>query len=504
MPYEALYRQFRPRRFADVVGQDHVTQALRQAVAKGRVAHAYLFAGPRGTGKTSVARILGQALLCESPQDGEPCGTCPSCVAVREGRLLALEEMDAASNRRVEDIRDIRERVNLAGSRGGRRVFILDEVHMLTDVAANALLKTLEEPPSHVVFVLATTEPRKVLPTIQSRCQRYDFHRLSQEAIGDHLARVAGELGVVLDEPARRLLAQKADGSLRDALSLLDQCLSAAGDRITADHVARILGTATQEELSRLAGAVEAGDTASVWQILGTLYREGRDLQQVVRDLAQHWREEWEKARPERQRRILRLLDGLLALDGELRWGAPPRLTVEVRLALLAGSMEGASGPTSAAPREEPSANHRPSGGRPSAEAGEAKDETAKKDDVWPILCQRAEKRRAGLASLLTFARHQLEGRELRLYFRTEAHYQILQSPIQMEAFRQAVAEVLGPDVQVKVFPPGEKKEAPPQRDWVQDVAERVGGKVTGRRESLGKILEKTRAWEPEGGHGHG
>ncbi|MBX6351385.1 MAG: DNA polymerase III subunit gamma/tau [Clostridia bacterium] len=330
----ALYRTWRPRRFADVVGQEHVTRALRRAVAQGRTAHAYLFCGPRGTGKTSVARILAQALLCRQPRDGEPCGGCDTCRLAQADRLLAIEEIDAASHRGIDDVRALRERVALSPGDGQARVDIVDEVHMLTPEAFNALLKTLEEPPPHVYFVLATTEPRKVPATIASRCQRFDFHRLGEAQIARRLREIADHLGQAVDDEALLAIAERAEGGLRDAIGLLDQCLVYTEGRLTADDVAAVVGTATRRELSSLAEAVRGGRADEAWRIVGLLYESGRDLAQVTHDLVGLWRRFWAEAPDdEARRRELGVIERLLALEGELRRGAPARLAVEAAVA---------------------------------------------------------------------------------------------------------------------------------------------------------------------------
>src|ERR1700691_2585890 len=219
-PYQSLYRRFRPQRFEDVLGQDDVTRALRNSVRDGRVAHAYLFSGPRGTGKTSTARILAMALNCEQPVDGEPDGTCASCVAIRRGSSMDVHELDAASNRKLDEMRDLLSRVAL-GTRGRWKVYIVDEVHQLTADAASALLKTLEEPPSHVVFVLATTDPQKVLPTIRSRTQHYEFRLLSSAVLGDLLREVNGKAALDVPPEGVEAAVRRGHGSARDALSAL-------------------------------------------------------------------------------------------------------------------------------------------------------------------------------------------------------------------------------------------------------------------------------------------
>ena len=228
MAYQSLYRRYRPRRFSEVRGQEHVVRALRNAVRDDRVGHAYLFSGPRGTGKTSTARILAKALNCENLTDGEPCGTCESCLAIDAGTSYDVQELDAASNNGVQDVRDLVGRVNL-GSPGRTKVYILDEVHMLTAAASAALLKTLEEPPGHVVFVLATTDPQKVLPTIRSRTQHYDFHLLSVDELAEHVAWVIHDASLDLDPDVIDHVVRAGAGSARDTLSALDQVAAAGG-----------------------------------------------------------------------------------------------------------------------------------------------------------------------------------------------------------------------------------------------------------------------------------
>jgi DNA polymerase-3 subunit gamma/tau len=241
MSYVALYRTWRPQDFDSLVGQDHIRTALTNALEMGKIAHAYLFTGPRGTGKTSTARILAKALNCEKGPTAHPCNECSNCKQITAGSSMDVIEIDAASNRGIDEIRQLRERVSFAPVNCRYKVYIIDEVHMITTDAFNALLKTLEEPPEHVVFILATTEPQKIPATIHSRCQRYDFHRVSVEDIAKHLAKVAKGSGIDADEEALHLMAIQADGGMRDAVSLLDQC-AVMDKKVTATTVRQVLG----------------------------------------------------------------------------------------------------------------------------------------------------------------------------------------------------------------------------------------------------------------------
>lgn len=284
MDYQALYRRHRPQTFEDVVGQGHVTTTLAREVAEGRVAHAYLFAGPRGTGKTTTARILAKALNCTNRNpDGSPCNECDSCVAITEGSSLDVMELDAASHNSVEDIRDIRLSVTTVASQAGsRRVFILDEAHMLSKAAGNALLKTLEEPPEHVHFVLATTEPYTLLDTIRSRSQRFDFHPIPVEALAAHLGRVADGEGYRTDPAALVAVGRHASGSARDSLSLLEQVAALGGGTVDTAGVRRALGLADADAYPRLATAVADNDATSALQLVAELAAEGVDLRRFV------------------------------------------------------------------------------------------------------------------------------------------------------------------------------------------------------------------------------
>jgi DNA polymerase-3 subunit gamma/tau len=285
MEYQVLARKWRPQVFEAVVGQDAITRTLKNALASGRIAHAYLFAGPRGVGKTTTARLLARALLCPERTGAEPCGTCTACREAQAGVSVDVIEIDAASNRGIDEIRALRENVKYAPSRGRYKVYIVDEVHQLTAHAFDALLKTLEEPPPHVVFVLATTDPRDIPPTVLSRVQRFDFRPIAPDALVASLARILGEEGVAYDEASLPIVARAAEGSLRDALSLLDTAIAYGGGRLEADTVAALLGVTAPAEVRAFAGALLALDTTAALEAVDRAARDGEDLQGFVRDV---------------------------------------------------------------------------------------------------------------------------------------------------------------------------------------------------------------------------
>ena len=291
MSYMALYRKFRPQEFADVKGQEHIVTTLKNQIKADRIGHAYLFCGTRGTGKTTIAKIFAKAVNCEHPVDGSPCGECASCKAITAGSSMNVIEIDAASNNGVDNIREIREEVAYRPTEGKYKVYIIDEVHMLSIGAFNALLKTLEEPPSYVIFILATTEAHKIPITILSRCQRYDFRRISIETISDRLMELMEKENVEVEERAIRYIAKAADGSMRDALSLLDQCIAFyLGQKLTYDHVLEVLGAVDTEVFSKLLRKVLAEDVAGAISQLEELAIEGRDLGQFVNDFTWYLR----------------------------------------------------------------------------------------------------------------------------------------------------------------------------------------------------------------------
>ena len=287
--YKVLYRKYRPRFFADVVGQPQVTVTLKNELTRGRIAHAYLFTGSRGTGKTTCAKILARAVNCLHPRDGDPCGECEICKGLENGSILDVVEIDAASNNGVDNIRSLIEESNFTPTSAKYRVYIIDEVHMLSVAAFNALLKTLEEPPPHVIFILATTEVHKLLPTILSRCQRFDFKRIDPEAMADRLEEVAQKEGAQLDRDAALLIARVADGAMRDALSLLDQCLG-RGQHVTLDVVNETAGVAAREYLASLAQDVADQDAARALETIDTLHRDSKDMSRLCEELAEYFR----------------------------------------------------------------------------------------------------------------------------------------------------------------------------------------------------------------------
>jgi len=358
--YQALYRKYRPQRFSEIVGQDHITATLAREIGDGRIAHAYLFAGPRGTGKTTTARVLAKSLNCpDRDSEAEPCGVCPSCVAIAEGSSLDVIELDAASHNSVEDIREMRVSVSTVASVGGaKRVFILDEAHMLSKAAGNALLKTLEEPPEHVHFVLATTEPYKLLDTIRSRSQRFDFRQVPVEVLVAHLRRISVLEGYETADLGLAAVARRARGSVRDALSLLEQVAALGEGKVEVQGVNRALGLADGEAFSRLSSAITSQDAKAALELVAELSSQGVDLRRFVSEALGYFRgvflahyapnlaevadepeatlDEWRKVAHELPPpEVLRTIDHLSEALLRLREGREERLMVELSLLKL-------------------------------------------------------------------------------------------------------------------------------------------------------------------------
>jgi len=291
MASQVFYRKWRPQTLAEIVGQEQVTQTLSNALKSGRVSHAYLFYGPRGTGKTSTGRILAKAVNCLTNGKGEPCNTCEICRAITEGRALDVIEIDAASNRGIDEIRDLREKVNYAPNQARHKVYIIDEVHMLTKEASNALLKTLEEPPPYVIFILATTEVHKVLPTILSRCQRFDFRRISQADVVSKLTRICSAEGIHIEPEGLRLIAKSATGSLRDAENLLEQLTTYYGTEVELRQVQAILGITGDERAKELIRHIVNNDISAGVSTINSVNSDGLDLRQFNREVVEYLRE---------------------------------------------------------------------------------------------------------------------------------------------------------------------------------------------------------------------
>lgn len=291
MSYQALYRTWRPQRFEDVVGQQHVTKTLQNALLQDKVSHAYLFSGPRGTGKTTIAKVFAKALNCEHPKAEEPCNECPSCLGITNGSIADVLEIDAASNNGVDEIRDIRDKVKYAPSSVRYKVYIIDEVHMLSMGAFNALLKTLEEPPKHVIFILATTEPHKIPPTIISRCQRFEFRKISVGDIVERLHTVVNNEGIEVSEEALHIVARAAEGGMRDALSILDQAISYSQGSVTVEDVLAVTGSVAQKHLSQLAVCMYENEVSEALRIVDGIMNQGKDPLRFMEDFIYYFRD---------------------------------------------------------------------------------------------------------------------------------------------------------------------------------------------------------------------
>lgn len=355
--YKALYRIFRPRTFADVVGQEHATRTLKNAIKENRISHAYLFNGPRGTGKTSAAKIFAKAVNCLDPQEGEPCNRCSSCIGIQDGSNMDIMEIDAASNRGVDEIRDIRDKVILRPGALKYKVYIIDEVHMLTTEAFNALLKTLEEPPDHVIFILATTEPHKLPLTIISRCQRFDFRKIPIGTAIQRLRWVCDQKGISISDETLSLIAGLSEGGLRDALSLLDQAYSFAGNTITLEDIHLITGTLSNQFLHQLVRELKENQISNVLSLFNGAIMDGKDPEQILKNLIQYFRDvliymnapdlEEIKSRVEldshfatmcnelKDNDLFQAIEFLNKVQNDLKWTSHPRILVEIALIQL-------------------------------------------------------------------------------------------------------------------------------------------------------------------------
>jgi DNA polymerase-3 subunit gamma/tau len=352
--YEVFARKYRPQTFDDLVGQEHVSRTLKNAVAQNRLAHAYLFVGPRGVGKTSTARILAKSLNCVKGPTVTPCGECDNCREIAAGNSLDVIEIDGASNNSVEDVRQLRENVRYAPAKGHYKIYLIDEVHMLSPAAFNALLKTLEEPPAHVKFIFATTEPQKVLPTILSRCQRFDLHRIPANLIAKHLQFIAGEEKIALEPAAAHAIARGAEGGLRDAESMLDQLVGFCGEKISENDVLDVFGFTSEQTVADLTGRILHGETPGAIDLLHQQSDAGKDMMRLMSDLIAYLRDLLIfKAKPDALKedvepdvqtslathaelittgRLLELLDQFAAAEGRMKWAPNKKLHLEVAI----------------------------------------------------------------------------------------------------------------------------------------------------------------------------